>query len=218
MVQQKEFPLLLIHYCNRPCKHLSAIAPQWPRSRRDGSNRGSIVHIAARFRLIAPCIATRWLWSRRDISDSDAVEVNHACNSDATTACWSRSWQSYSDLSVMILIAGKWSRLQHNFEKSYLQSQGQDHSDVIMISARWSWSQEEDCDRGMIGKNSIRIAILVMKSRSQWHCTYRVVVISITAKIERSWRSESDLSEMIVIAGRRLQSRRQTAFILARWY
>ena len=48
----------------------------------------------------------------------------------------------------------------------------------------------------------VKIAILAMKSQSQWYCTYHGVVIAIAGKIERSWRSYSNLSGMIVIAGR----------------
>ena len=61
-------------------------------------------------------------------------------------------------------------------------------------------------NRGAIQKNIIRdlrvrIVILAMKSRSQRYYTYRGVVIAIAGKIERSWRSYSDLSGMIVVAG-----------------
>ena len=57
----------------------------------------------------------------------------------------------------------------------------------------------------MIQKNIIRdlrvrIAILAMKSRSQWYCTYRGMVIAIAGKIERSQRNDRDRRKMIAIA------------------
>ena len=117
-----------------------------------------------------------------------------------------RSRRSYSDCRKMIGIAEQFWKAVSAIPGSGLRSWrwNRNRSEVIMISTRWSWSQEEDCNRGAIRKNSIQdlrvwITILVMKLRPQWHCTYCGVVISITAKIERSQRNDRNHRKMIAI-------------------
>ena len=148
----------------------------------------------------------------------------------AIAAWWSRSRRGDRDRGEVIAISARWSWLREDDRDwgAILKSRISDPKVRIASLAIKSRSQRSYNDLSpMIAARfrkikyprfQVWIAILAMKSRSQRHCTYRGVLISIAAKIERSWRSYSDLSGMIVIAGRWLRSRRQTAFFLARWY
>ena len=120
----------------------------------------------------------------------------------------------------MIAIAAQFWKIVSAIPRSGLRCWrwNRDRGEVITISARWSWSQEEDYDRGAIQKNIIRdlmvrIAILAMKSRSQRYCTYRGVVIAIAAQFWkiisaiprlglRCWRWNRDRGEFITISAR----------------
>ena len=157
-----------------PCKNLSAIA--------------------ARFRLIAPSIATRWSRSRViAIAARWSRSRRDDCDRGAIMVIAARLWWSRRDISdrdgievnracnsdAMIAIAAWWSRSRRG---------DRDRGEVIAISARWSWLREDDRDWGAILKSRIsdpkvRIASLAIKSRSQ--------------------RSYNDLSPMIMIEGRR---------------
>ena len=118
-------------------------------------------------------IAARLWWSRRDISDRDAIEVNRACNGDA-----------------MIAIAAWWSRSRRG---------DRDRGEVIAISARWSWLREDDRDWGAILKSRIsdpkvRIASLAIKSRSQRSYNDLSPMIMIEGRRLRSGRDSEKLS------------------------
>ena len=195
-------------------KIVSAIPRSGLRCWRWNCDRGEVI-----------TISERWSWSQEEDYDRGAIQKNIirdlrvriailAMKSRSQRYCTyrgvvnaiagkiERSRRSCSDLNVMIAIAAQFWKIVSAIPRLGLRCWrwNRDRGGVITISARWSWSQEEDYDRGAIQKNIIR--------------DLRVRMV----KIERSWRSYSDLSGMIVIAGRWSRSRRQTVFILARWY